>query len=829
MSEIDFAFAWEGASGVLGPWQHLRVLEIRGTEEISNLFRYEITAAVLEPDREVDPEELVRARATLRIATFTQPRYRLVHGVITEAEELGVIDRGMQYRLILSPSLVRAAHRTRCRIFLEKTTRQIIDAVLQCDPDLTRADGTVVEIEDSAKVGYTPARDLYAWRIADPSRIDDVETRPYCVQYNESDLAFVSRLLEEEGISYHFEGGDDASLLVLSDSDVGRARLAPFAPLGADVLNRVVTTMKLGARLRPRKVSLLDYNWKNPALSMAVEQPSQAGPSELVAHEYPGLYPDTPTQGLPLATAMLDRLEVEASYAVGEGYCRVLGAGSVFALEHTRGRWEGEYLVTKLVVHGIQHGAGGVTLSAAEPGVGDIPRLPYTATFECARRGKGSAAVESRFRPARVTPKPRIIGTQTAFVTADPSAAGAEIHIGGPPGAEIGCVRVRFHWDQDLARQAAEPSSCWVRASQVFAGPGQGAVWHPRVGVEVIVDYEDGDPDRPIIVGRVYNGRNQPPTVVPTVSTFKSMTSPGGGTFNEFTFDDTAGSQQIKLHTPKDWNSEVGNDRTETVAANSTSSVGVARAEATGADRSTLVGANNAEIVGANETITVGANQIIGIGGDQDVGIVGDQNVGIDGNQSLGVLGNQSVAIEGDQFLAVTKSSYEKITLDRGIEIVGADALQVDGKQTVFVKGTQMTGYEADHQLFVKQKQSVQIAGDQVTKVAGKQHIYSSTEQRLAAPKQEITAETTQALTSAEFTASASKTAVVSAPEVDVAGTTILNLTGKKLVIAFTGDIAIKGANISIEGSTITLKGSKSITLDGGASVDVHAALIKLN
>src|SRR5262249_19868298 len=152
-----------------------------------------------------------------------------------------------------------------------------------------------------------------------------------------------------------------------------------------------------------------------------------------------------------------------------------------------------EYLVTRLEVRGIQYGAGDSSTSALAPAT-----PPYIATFECARRGGGGAVAESRFRPARETPKPRILGTQTAFVTAAPGAASAEISIGGPPGAQIGCVRVRFHWDQD----GAQPSSCWVRVSQVFAGAGQGAVWHPRVGVEVVVDFEDGDPDRPIIVGR---------------------------------------------------------------------------------------------------------------------------------------------------------------------------------------------------------------------------------------------------------------------------------------------------------------------------------------
>src|SRR5262249_36754972 len=161
-----------------------------------------------------DPEELIGARATLRIATATAPSYRYLHGVVTEAEELGPIDRGMLYRIVLSPPLARAAHRTRCRIFLAKTTRQIIDAVLHGDPELQRAGGAAADLRDDGLIQrYRTATEIYTWRVADTSRIDDRSTRPYCVQYNESDLAFVARLLEEEGIGYHYENSDGQCLL----------------------------------------------------------------------------------------------------------------------------------------------------------------------------------------------------------------------------------------------------------------------------------------------------------------------------------------------------------------------------------------------------------------------------------------------------------------------------------------------------------------------------------------------------------------------------------------------------------------------------------------
>ncbi|WP_437577382.1 type VI secretion system Vgr family protein [Sorangium sp. So ce887] len=834
VSDLDFSFAWEGAAGPSSPWQHLRVAGFRGTEGISCLYRYEITAITREPAPEVDPDELIQARATLRIATGTLPAFRVVHGILTEVEELGPIHGGMAYRLVVEPPLARAAHRTRCRVFLEKTTRQIIDAVLQGDPALQRADDAAAEPDDGLG-DFSPARELFAWRVADTSRIDAVAARRNCVQYNESDLAFVSRLLEEEGIGYHFENGSGVCLLVLSDRDTGRTRIGPFLPLGPNLRGREVTTMKLGARLRPRRVTLQDYNWKKPALSMAVQE--DAGGGDLVEHEYPGRYPDTPDQGRPLAAARRERLEVEASYAVGVGPSRVLAAGTIFALEHTSARHEGEYLVTRMDVRGEQPGV--LPPSSNMNATQDV--VPYAGTFECARRGKAASVAESRFRPARLTPKPRIVGSQTAFVTAEPSAPGKEIHVGGPPGAAIGCVRLRFHWDEDTARHGKEPTSCWVRVSQVFAGAGQGAVFHPRVGAEVIVDFEDGDPDRPLVVGRVYNGQNVPPTVVPTVSTLKTDTSPGGGTHNELLFDDTAGAQQILLHTPKDWNCEVGNNRSETIAVDSSSSVGANRSEATGADRSTLVGANNAEVVGANETVTVGGNQTIGVGGDQDTSVGGNQSVGVQGDQSVGVQGNRSVGVEGDQSVTISGNrnfgvkgdSTETVTGNRTVEVTADEELSVAGKQSIHVVGDQETTYDANHELFVKKKQEVHVDGEQVTVVKGQQRIESKTEQVIEAPTQQINAETTQVLNSDTFHADARRLAAIGAPTVVLQANDEMRLSGAtlgaKLVISFDGDIAITGKKISLEASEITLKGGSSVTVEGGEQVDVKAALIKLN
>jgi type VI secretion system secreted protein VgrG len=782
VSTNDFTFAWEESAGPEGNWGHLRVVSFRGTEALSALYRYELTALAREPAPEIDPDDLVGRRASLRIATLTEPAYRVVHGIVIEAEELGPVPGGMLYRLVLAPPLVRAMHRSRCRVFLEKTTRQIIDAVLQGDPELTLSAGEVARPDSGDDTRFAPAKELYTWRIMDTTRIDDVATRAYCVQYNESDFAFVSRLLEEEGISFHFENGDGVCLLVLSDKDPGRTRLEPFDPLGPGVAGRATQSTKLGARLRPRKVSLLDYNWKQPTLDMAVAEPARPSGADLVVHEYRGRFTETPEMGKPLAAATLERLEVEGRYAVGESTCRVLAAGTIFALEHTQSRYEGEYLVTKLEIRGEQAGVLPPSAATLVPSSG----VPYTVTMECARRGKNGSLSESRFRPARVTQKPRIQGSQTAFVTAEPSTKGAEIHIGGPPGAEIGCVRVKFHWDTDTARHAKEPASCWVRVNQVFAGVGEGAVFHPRVGVEVIVDFEDGDPDRPIIVGRVYNGKNRPPGGAPTVSTFKTMSSPATGAFNELTFDDTAGNEQIKMHTPYNWNSDAGNDRAERVGNNSSSSVGVDRNETTGSNRSAFVGANNSEAIGANESVTVGANQHVTIGSNQTVDVGADQTETVAGSRSTTVSTNDKLSVGGTQDIAVG----------------GAQAIQVAASQTV------------------------DVGGPQTVTVTGPQIMTSAASQTMEAPAQTLQAAGTQTLESTVLNVNAAAVATVQTALMNLIGSGAVSVEAGQLVIS-SGPVTISGGDITITGGNVKVSGG-AVGVSGG-KVDVVGGMIKLN
>jgi type VI secretion system secreted protein VgrG len=695
MALADFSFAWEAAQGPA--WAHLQVARIRGREGISEPYRYELTLIAKTPAPEVEIDDLIGKRASLRIATQSTPARKVVHGILVEAEELFEAPDGMVYRVVLMPPWARAMHRKRCRIFLDKTLRQIVNAVLTGDPKMSLRDGAEVE-DDDGSLTFTPADEIFTWRVNDTSRLDDKRVRSYVVQYNESDFDFVSRLLEEEGLSYHFENGDGKSLLVITDNDGGRSRLSPDA-LGAGIPGRNVKTLKLGARLRPSGVILDDYNWKKPKLDMAAKA---AGAGDLVEYGYPGGYPDAPDQGKPLAAARLDRYGVEARYAVGEGSVRVLSAASVFKLHHDDGDHEGEYVVAGLVVRGEQQG-----VLALPSGDQDIP---WEARFELARRGSGASVEESRFRPAIRTPKPRIRGAHTAVVTADPTAGGAEINVGGPDGISIGCVRLRFRWDTDKARLAKEPSSTWARVSQVFAGAGEGAVWHPRVGDEVLVDFEEGDPDRPIVVGRVYNGANLPARNGAPDSSMKSLSTPGGGTYNEIMFGDSASGELLHYFAGKDQTTDVANFRRESVAGNATMTVG--------GNNSETIGANRTETVGGNDSLTVGANQTILIGGNASLTIGGNFDHKVGANEVNTVGGSQTITVGGSLSEQVGSVVLESYGASRKITVGGAVTEDFGASLTVTVGGN-VTEQCASHNLDVSSSRFMSIGGNYTTIASG--------------------------------------------------------------------------------------------------------------
>lgn len=580
----DVWFSWVGAGGPRGPWQHLRVLSLSGTEEMSNLFSFELELVINADAPDVVVSELVGASASIRIATGTQPAFRLVHGIVAAAEEVADVDQGSRYRVTLRPHVLLATMMKKCAIHLDKTLVQIIEDTLgrrRCGAALEPSSGEPAE-DDGDLAVYRAPRATFAWRCIDQARIGDSEARPYCVQYEESDFDFVCRLLEEEGIAYHFEHTPAEAILVLSDFDAGRRVIPVDEPLGANIDGRQIGSWRVGRRVRPQSVSLTAYNWKKPELDLLAT--AKTGATEFHTHEHSQRYEHSKATGEALAQKRMERLDTEREWSTGVGQCRLLGAGTVFTLDHPQSKFSGKYLVTR-ITHHVTQGAG-----ADEKGEDG-----YRSQVECMRCGSAGAEAESGFRPALRTPRPHILGSQTAVVTADPTGPDAEIHVGGPE--DVGCVRLRFHWDLDAERREGEPSSCWVRVSHMFAGANHGAVWHPRVGDEVVVDFLDGDPDQPIVTGRVYNGLRKPaenPTARPTFSCFKSLTSPHDGNFNMLSFEDKAGDEEIFLHAARDWNTNVKR------SAN------------------TSIGLNDDIHVKGDQTVTVDGNQTVVVGATQD-------------------------------------------------------------------------------------------------------------------------------------------------------------------------------------------------------------------
>lgn len=664
----SFFFAWEGSHGAEGAWHHLIVLEATGTEAISADYEYEIDLALAEGAAAVALPELLASRATLQIRSQASSTMRLVHGIITEAEEIAV-DSGHRYRVRLSPPNAIARLQKKSSVFVDKTLREILESTMQRTRRGMALTASADERQEVTEVpgDYAGFTSTYAFRCFDWSRLAAIECRPYCVQYNESDVDFVTRLLEEEGIAYHFEHTATECVMVLSDKDLGRRALAEIVTLGPAVNGRELRNMRLGGRARPQKVAIDDYDWRKPDLDLAGESDFEG---DVVTEEQPGRYGVSPEHGKALATIRSERHDTERCYARFDTSAREISAGTLFTVEHPNDSLSGVFLADRVRVTLKQRASFGVA--------DDKPS--YYAEVEAVRGGGlGTPAeqIDTHYRPARSTRVPRIRGSQTAVVTAEPGQD-QEINVGGE--SDLGCVRLRFHWDRDDARCAKEPTSCWVRVSQMFAGGrGHGGMFHPRVGDEVIVDYLEGDPDRPVVVGRVYNGKNLAPenaTNRPTYSCIKSMTSPYDGNFNMMAFDDLQGEEKFIIHVAKDFIANIRHDSSRFVA-------NFDKVEVKG-NQETIIHGSQGIWVLSGQDITVNDHQNITVNGPQKQYITGDQSEGVQGSSTRSVAGALTEKIGSSETITVAAAA----THTAGAMIVeSAPLVSINGRTIVTVSG----------------------------------------------------------------------------------------------------------------------------------------------
>jgi type VI secretion system secreted protein VgrG len=400
------------------------------------------------------------------------------------------------------------------------------------------------------------------------------EPRNYCVQYRETDFDFASRLMEEEGIYYYFEHSGGTHQMIIGDTPQshrdcpGKSTIPFFVNVGdQDDFIGAVSSFLSDYKLQTGKVTLWDYNFELPTNRLDLEQPSRftfGDNQNLEKYDYPGgyarKYDGIDKSGGEQAgelnkvfndrqktvKKMMESLDAQVTTATGNSDCCSITAGYRFTLSnHPNGELNKIYTIVTATHEAEQNPS-----YTSNEGAND----PYTNSFTCIAHGAGHPG----FRPLRKTPKPIVQGSQTAVVV-------------GPSGEEIftdkyGRVKVQFNWDREGKVDAS--SSCWVRVAQTWAGNKWGAMFIPRIGMEVLVHFLEGDPDQPIITGCVFNPQAMPPYTLPdekTKSTIKTNSSKGGGGFNEFRFEDKKGSEQIFVHAEKNQDIRVKNDCMELI------------------------------------------------------------------------------------------------------------------------------------------------------------------------------------------------------------------------------------------------------------------------
>jgi type VI secretion system secreted protein VgrG len=498
-----------------------------GREELSRLFEFQLE--FFSENDAIAPGDVVGQPITWAVRNFEdEPRF--FHGYVNRFVAGSKTLQGLRaYRADVVPWLWFLSQTADFRTFQNKTAAEIIKAVFD---DLRFSD--------------------YELALTRTLR-----RREYCVQYRETAFDFVSRLMEEEGIFYFFKHADGKHTLVLADSHMAYADCKEGAVEfgGGSLTTNQISAWEHQYEFRPGRWTQTDYNFETPSRSLftatntLVQLP---GIERYEMFDYPGLYSNKMAEGQPLTKIRMEAEETPHDVVTGAGTCCTFTPGGKFRLaRHECQAEEQTYVLTR-----VQH-------SGADPTYlmnGDV--TGYNNTFTCI-----PAAVQ--FRPARLTPKPVVQGPQTAVVV-------------GPQGQEIytdkyGRIKVQFFWDRQGKRD--ENSSVWMRVAQVSAGNRWGAAFWPRVGQEVVVDFLEGDPDRPLITGSVYNAEQMPPYELPdnqTQSGIKTRSSKEGNenNFNELRFEDRKGHEEIVLHAERNLSQSVEHDETIQVFHNRTLTVG---------------------------------------------------------------------------------------------------------------------------------------------------------------------------------------------------------------------------------------------------------------
>lgn len=626
--------------------EDLKVSAFRGTEGISRLYSYRVELVSDDPDIAYSAVLGKPCGLDIRNAAGT----RFVKGIVRSFERTGQGNRLTHYAAEIVPIHWVLTKRIKSRIFQEHNC-----------PGMTVQDIVRKVLVDAG----IPAEHFRFALQGAPTKHE------YVVQYRESDFDFISRLMELEGICYFFEHMANTYQMVITNSGVGHV-VTPFVdsvtyrdPTGmlSEGDQEYLDSVRDREEIQQGAVSLDDFNFETPDQNLIVTQATGQNTS-LEYSDYPGAFPDKTVGGV-YAQLRLEEFQAARRVQVMRGGIRALMPGFKFTMvEHPTDTRNIEYLVTRLSCVARQGQSGEEEAGEnSEAGYGvEIETIPATVPF----------------RPARVTPRPTVLGTQTALVV-------------GPAGEEIytdkyGRVKVQFHWDREGAYD--EFSSCWIRVSQGSAGGQYGMMFLPRIGHEVVVDFLEGDPNRPLIVGRVFNKDMMPPYPLPdekTKSTIKTHSSKGGGGCNEVRFEDLKGKEQLLIQAQRQMDTRVKASHFHTTGGNYELKVG-------GCDQ-------YGEMFGEYRQLVYKLKQTH-VKEDVRTTIDRDESHEVKGKVSINIGGTKSTTVGGDVVDMFNENHKEEVTATYalkaasikleatdGIEIIcGGSAIHVT-PGAVFIKG----------------------------------------------------------------------------------------------------------------------------------------------
>ncbi|MDQ6640788.1 MAG: type VI secretion system tip protein VgrG [Pseudomonadota bacterium] len=736
---------------------------------LSSLGETQLNLLSTKPD--LKPEDLLGKSVTVT-AQLRNDAKRHFNGFVSRFSAGVSRGRYFTYQATVNPWLWFLTRTSDCRIFQDMTVPEIVKKVF--------------EDHGVAKYEFKTFRTYRKW--------------VYCVQYRESDYNFVARLLEHEGIYWYFEHADGEHKLLLVDSQSAHDAAAtceslPYLEHGTETApdTDCVSDWRFSREVRSGKVALTSYDFERPSTDLKVQAAKERSytMADYEVFDFQGDYVKA-SDGTQSAEDRMDELQTPFQVLHGASNAQGIEVGRLLKLaKHPRADQNAQYLITALQIS--------AHVDAYESG-GDA-----AGDFRC-----DFAAIPAgqQFRPMRRTPKPFVQGPQTAVVV-------------GPSGEELftdkyGRVKLHFHWDRYSKKN--EKSSCWVRVSHPWAGKNYGGMHVPRIGQEVVVDFLEGDPDQPLITGRIYNAEQMPPWDLPanaTQSGILTRSSKGGGygNANAIRFEDKKGSEQVWIHAEKnqdieveadethwvghdrtktidhDETTHVKHDRTETVDNNETITVHGMRTETVDKDETITIHKNRTETVDLNEKITIGVNRTESVGANETISVGANRTITVSGSETATVALQRTHAVGINETIAVGAAQEIAIGAAQVVAVGAMQTITVGANQSTTVGAAQSTSVAAAQTTQVGANRSVKVGGDQATNVAGGRSTSVGKDDSLKIAKNLV---------------------------IDAGDSVSIKTGSASIMMKKDGSIVIKGKDIQIEGSgKINVKASSDVVIKG--------------